>query len=126
MKKEIAAAVIALLLVAGAVVNTLWLKGFIGDLNRTIDDSRASCEAGDFDEAESLLREAIDGWNGAEGYTHIFIRHSEVDSATDAFYELLSLVCAQDAKSAVGAYEKLRAHLDSLYTMERVTVGSIF
>ena len=34
--------------------------------------------------------------------------------------------CAPGAQSASGAYEKLAAHLDSLYTMERVTLGSIF
>lgn len=38
----------------------------------------------------------------------------------------MSDVRSGDAQSASGAYEKLAAHLDSLYTMERVTLGSIF
>lgn len=69
---------------------------------------------------------AAQDWLGADGYTHIFIRHSEIDSTTDAFFELMSDVRSGDAQSASGAYEKLAAHLDSLYTMERVTLGSIF
>lgn len=126
MKKELAAAAVLLLLMAAALYNISYLKGFIGELTDTLEDSRAQCEAGDFVSAEELLRSAIDHWNASEGYTHILIRHSEVDSATDAFYELLSLVKARDAASADGAYEKLAAHLSSLYTMERVSIGSIF
>ena len=83
-----------------------------------------------------LLLLAIGSWfnlnylreftGGLEGYTHIFIRHSEIDSTTDAFFELMSDVRSGDAESAAGSYEKLLAHLSSLYTMERVTLGSIF
>lgn len=38
----------------------------------------------------------------------------------------MSDVRSRDAESAAGSYEKLLAHLSSLYTMERVTLGSIF
>lgn len=86
----------------------------------------AYCEAGQFELAEQELENAAQDWLGADGYTHIFIRHSEIDSTTDAFFELMSDVRSGDAQSASGAYEKLAAHLDSLYTMERVTLGSIF
>ena len=93
MKRELAAAAVLILLLAGSWWNLKYLRDF---------------------------------WLGADGYTHIFIRHSEIDSTTDAFFELMSDVRSGDAQSASGAYEKLAAHLDSLYTMERVTLGSIF
>ena len=86
----------------------------------------AYCYAGRFDLAEEVLSKAADEWLGTDGYTHIFIRHSEIDSTTDAFFELMSDVRSGDAESAAGSYEKLLAHLSSLYTMERVTLGSIF
>lgn len=126
MKKEIFAAGLLIAMFAGALYNIHFLRGFIGELTDTLYESRAACESGDFDGAEEHLRAAIDTWNSKEGYTHIFIRHAEIDSTSDAFYELLSDVSSKDASSAVGAYEKVLSHLLSIYTMERITLGSIF
>lgn len=126
MKRELAAAAVLILLLAGSWWNLKYLRDFTGGLCETLDLSRAYCEAGQFELAEQELEKAAQDWLGADGYTHIFIRHSEIDSTTDAFFELMSDVRSGDAQSASGAYEKLAAHLDSLYTMERVTLGSIF
>ncbi len=126
MKKEIFAAGLLLALFAAALYNIHFLRGFIGDLSDTLYESRDLCEAGDFDGAEESLRAAIDTWNSKDGYTHVLIRHSEIDSTTDAFYELLSEISSKDASAAVGAYEKVLAHLVSIYTMEKITLGSIF
>ena len=62
----------------------------------------------------------------ADSYTHIFIRHPEIDSTTDAFYELLDSVSAGDIKTTQGAFEKVEAHLASIAGMEHITIGSIF
>lgn len=126
MKRELAAAAVLILLLAGSWWNLKYLRDFTGGFSETLDLSRAYCEAGQFELAEQELEKAAQDWLGADGYTHIFIRHSEIDSTTDAFFELMSDVRSGDAQSASGAYEKLAAHLDSLYTMERVTLGSIF
>ena len=119
MKREIAAGLVLLLLAIGSWFNLNYLREFTGVLEEQLALSRAYCNAGRFDLAEEVLSEA-------DGYTHIFIRHSEIDSTTDAFFELMSDVRSGDAESAAGSYEKLLAHLSSLYTMERVTLGSIF
>lgn len=126
MKRELAAAAVLILLLAGSWWNLKYLRDFTGGFSEALDLSRAYCEAGQFELAEQELEKAAQDWLGADGYTHIFIRHSEIDSTTDAFFELMSDVRSGDAQSASGAYEKLAAHLNSLYTMERVTLGSIF
>lgn len=126
MKREIAAGAVLLLLAIGSWINLNYLKGFTGGLEEQLELSRAFCDSGRFVLAEDVLAQAADEWLGADGYTHIFIRHPEIDSTTDAFFELMSDVRAGDAESASGGYEKLAAHLNSLYTMERVTLGSIF
>ena len=118
MKREIAAGLVLLLLAIGSWFNLNYLREFTGGLEEQLALSRAYCYAGRFDLAEEVLSK--------DGYTHIFIRHSEIDSTTDAFFELMSDVRSGDAESAAGSYEKLLAHLSSLYTMERVTLGSIF
>lgn len=126
MKREIVAGAVLLLLALGSWINLNYLRDFTGGLAEKLELSRAYCSSGQFDLAEKSLSEAADIWLGADGYTHIFIRHPEIDSTTDAFFELMSDVRSHDAESASGSYEKLLAHLNSLYTMERVTLGSIF
>ena len=126
MKKELIAGTLLILLLAASYYNVYWLDRFVGELEAEVILSRACMEAGQFTDAEASLRRAIDRWIAADGYTHIFIRHSEIDSATDAFYDLLSDVKARDTESAVGSTEKVMAHLQGLVGMERPTLGSIF
>ncbi len=125
MKRELAAAVLLLALFIASLFNIRHLHGLTDGLCSLVEASQEACEAGSFEKAEVLLRSAMDDWKAAEGYTHVFIRHSEIDAATDAFCELLGDVRAGDGAAASGAYEKLISHLQSLYTMERVTPGSV-
>jgi len=126
MKKEIVAAALLLALIAGALYNVHWLDRFIGGILDSIDQSRECMETGDFKEAEDHMLLAIDTWTGADGYTHIFVRHSEINSTTDAFFEALSDVVSEDEKRAEGSFGKLDAQLLSIIGIERPKLGSIF
>lgn len=126
MKKEIAAAALLIALIAASLFNIRYLDNFIGGLTGALELSRRSMEAGDFTDAETYLRGAIDEWMAADGYTHIFIRHSEINSTTDAFYEALSDVVSHDTESATGSYGKLTAQLTSITGIEHLRFGSIF
>ena len=85
MKKAIAAAILLALLFGAAAWNIAHIDSLTGSLTVSADEALAHCRAEDYDAAEAALREAIERWYGAENYTHIMIRHAEVDSATDAF-----------------------------------------
>ena len=61
-----------------------------------------------------------------DGYTHIFIRHCEINSTTQAYFQLKSDIYAEDMGAAEGSYGLLMATLDSLMTMEQLSLGSIF
>lgn len=126
MRRELAAGTLLLCLIAASLLNLRHLHGLTDELCSLVEASQSACEAGSFKKAEVLLRSAMDSWESAEGYTHIFVRHSEIDSATDAFCELLGDVSARDPAAAAGSYEKLLSHLRGLYTMERLTPGSVF
>ena len=54
------------------------------------------------------------------------IRHAEVDSATDAFYAALEPILTRDADAAESAIECLKAHLQSIDSMEHVSFRSVF
>jgi hypothetical protein len=126
VRKTIVATVILVLLLVGTLFNIRCLDGYIGQMQGYVGDAQSSAETGDFDGAVASLRQAVDLWNSIDGYTHIFIRHSEIDSASDAFYELLGDLYARDADTARGSFEKVLYHLESISKIEHLTLGSIF
>ena len=126
MKKAVAAAILLALLFGAAAWNIAHIDSLTGSLTASADEALAHCRAEDYDAAEASLREAIERWDGAENYTHIMIRHAEVDSATDAFYAALEPILTHDADAAESAIECLKAHLQSIGSMEHVSFRSVF
>ena len=125
MKKEIGAILALAILFSCSIYNIHYMDNLAETMLIHVDTSRKRAESGDFGQAEAELRQAIDLWSASQGYTHIFIRHPEIDSATDAFYELLSDIISQDFEAAQGSYEKAAAHIRSIAAMEHLTLGSI-
>lgn len=126
MKKEIIASVLLLLAFAGILCNIRVNERIVSSLIDEVDLSYESLKSGDTAKAARKLDAAIEHWLSLDGYTHIFIRHSEINSTTDAFYGFKSDVCGGDTDAAEGSYGLLRETLHSLMTMERISLGSIF
>ena len=104
MKRELAAGLLLLALIGGAIYNIF----YVGELVRDIS-------------AEKALQK----WLGAERYTHIFVRHSEIDATADAFYDLMQSLSGGEYDGIEQAYSKLLYHLSSIATMEQISLGSI-
>ena len=126
MKKEIIAVILLALVFAGALINIKYDDQMIYDLEAEVKTAMESTRNGDFDNAKSQLDTAAEHWLSLDGYTHIFIRHSEIDSVTDAFFNLRSAIYEEEAGNCEGAYGQLMAHLESIRTMEHIRFGSIF
>ncbi len=126
MKKEIVAAVLLLLLFAGVLVNIRVNENIVSSLIDEVDASYESLKNGDTEKADEQLDAAIEHWLTLDGYTHIFIRHSEINATTDAFYGYRADVGDGDADTAAGSYGLLKETLLSLMTMEQISLGSIF
>ena len=90
-----------------------------------LEKSQSCAEELDMRGAGKNLDEALKIWLSAENYTHIFIRHSEIDSATDAFYELKQELGEPDMIKLKNAYEKLKYHIAGIDLMEHPSIGSI-
>lgn len=125
MRREISAAAILLLLLLFSLWNLRQIDALTGEIEKLLYYSYNAAEQGDFDEAENAAAEALDIWLNADGYTHIFIRHPEIDGTSDAFYELLSALREKDTELLSPAYGKLIYHLDSIDRMEHLTLGSM-
>ena len=126
MKKEIIALALLILLFSGSLYNISIMDNMVQTLEAQVDNSFNAARADDFKKASKLIDAAADDWLSRDGYTHIFIRHTEIDSTTDAFFEYISDIAAEDIGNAEGSYGMLMAHLDSLKTMEHISFGSIF
>ncbi len=126
MRKELAAAVILALVFIGVLVNIKVAGNIILSLEEDVTAAYESAEKGDFDRAKPQLDAAVEHWMSLDGYTHIFIRHSEINSTTEAYFQLKSDIYAEDMGAVEGSYGLLMATLDSLMTMEQLSLGSIF
>lgn len=126
MKKMYIGILILAVLFAASLYNVKYLEYKIGALVGIVEEANLAAEQQNYKAAAETLQKAINSWEAMDGYTHIFIRHSEIDGTTDAFYELKSELLAADLGAAAGAYGKLQAHLNSLITMEQVSLGSVF
>ncbi len=126
MKKEIISALLLLLIFSGVLVNIRINERIVSSLINEVDMSYENLKNGNKDKAMQQLDTAIEHWLNLDGYTHIFIRHSEINSTTDAFYGFRSDVGSGDADAANGSYGLLKETLLSLMTMEQISLGSVF
>ncbi len=126
MKREISAYILLIVLLLGSLINIKVLDSKIDSLRTQAESAYKSAQLHNYGKAKAELLSACDEWLGMDSYTHIFIRHSEIDSTTDAFFDMLSDIASEDAEGADGSYRKLDAHLSSLMTIEHLSFGSIF
>ena len=125
MKKEWIAAALLAFLFAAALINNACLDRLIGRIGEDIGRARELAERGEFAAAEAALDTAIEHWIAANSYTHIFIRHPEIDSTSDAFFELKELLAEENADGFPSAFDKLNYHLNSIDEMEHIRLGSV-
>ena len=127
MKREAVAAALFSALILFSFWNLRKIDKLTNEMTRLLESSEASAESGELDDALGYAEKALEVWLSAEGHTHIFIRHSEIDGTSDAFYELLSAIKDSDGDGSVlsPAYGKLLYHIDSISGMEHVSIGSI-
>ena len=124
MKRELAAGTLLALLIAGAWWNIRAVDRLTGEIMAGLDTAQAAEARGQPEEAREALDKALKRWLEADRYTHIFIRHAEIDATADAFYELQSQLLSGEGDSSA-AYDKLRYHLESIRQMEHPGLGSI-
>ena len=126
MKKAIAAAAVLALVFGAALWNIRNVERFTDELSAAVERSRRCETVHDHIGAAEALRHAIELWEGASGYTLIFLRHAEVDAVSDAFYELLSLLEGETGPGTEADYQRLTHHLRCIDETERITWRSVF
>ena len=126
MIKEIITVFLLVLMLAAAFLNIQYLKVLIEDITELISESKNAAVAGDWGKAATTAKHAEKLWDDKTGYTHVILRHGEIDTVSDALYDYISCINEQDVKASGAAADKVKYHLDSIYKMEQVRFGSIF
>ena len=126
MKREIG----ALLLLAALIGLSLWSIRRTDRLTEEVEQHLALSEkalrADDRDRASAELEAAERVWHASEHFTHVFLRHPELDGISDAFFSLRQGLDAGDGIELKAAYDLLRYHLECVDSMEHISPGSVF
>lgn len=125
MKKEIAAVCILVFILAASLVNVRVFSGITASLSSDIEEARTCARSGRWDEAGEKLSACIGRWSSLHGYTHIFIRHTEIDKISDALEEYLGALLSRDISAAESRYLVLIKQLNSVAEMERISLGTV-
>lgn len=126
MKKELFVGAFLLLMLAAAFINIYFLNKLTDKISVRIDDAITDVEKDNWSDAEKKAEQAVKMWRESDSYTHLVLRHSEVESATDALYGFAQQIYAHDAGGAKGAGASAKARVQSISEIERVHFGSIF
>ena len=62
----------------------------------------------------------------AGNYTHIFIRHTDIDALTAAFCDYRGAIAGRETGEIYAVYLRLSTGIRSLQSMEKLSAGSIF
>ena len=122
MRKLYMGAGILILLLLGTLYNVRYLDSMVSQLQSLVEKSEESFLSGDNEGAMASLNEALAIWEGHGLYEDIFIRHSEIDGLTYAFYETKDAIVRDEYEG----YQVLLAHLENIKNMEKISLGSIF
>ena len=125
MKKEGLAITIILFVILGSVLNLRYLKSLIHELDAQTNEAVSEAEEENWTTSEALASDVMMQWMKMDKYTHVFIRHGEIDAVTDAFCSLLGAIKSRDTSDIFMAQLTLHSRLNELVEMERVTPGSI-
>lgn len=126
MKKEIIVACVLILMLTGAVINIHYLNKLTDTVARSIEEAEKFVKDEDWAKAEKIAEEAVERWTTSDTYTHLVLRHPEIDSTTDGLYSFLEQVYAREPGAAAGAAKAAVARLKSISSIEEIKLGSVF
>lgn len=126
MKKEIIIGCFLIIMLGVSLVNIHYLNKLTDNVTQLIEQAENYAFEGNWNQSEKKAEEASNLWSNSETYTHLVLRHSEVESATDAIYGFLEQVYAKEQGALKGAAQAAVAHMKSISSIEQIKFGSIF
>ncbi len=126
MKKEVFAAALLAVIFALSVANAYCLDKLTGEIIELVDESGRMATCGEWEKSQEAAENASRIWKEQDPYTHIVLRHSDIESMNDDFYELLEHVYSHDAGATSSSAALVSEHLSSINQIEQIRIGSVF
>ncbi len=124
MIREIIAFSLLVALLALSLVNVTYIENKTELLAGEINEAHELYQKGDNEEAAARVEKSLNDWLSWESYSHIMLRHSEIDVITGAYYELLEQLEGEE-KVTDASFDALIETLNDIVKKERVTFGSL-
>ena len=124
MKREFVAIFLIAAILALALINIRHIENKTQALSEDIETAEKLYLNGDKKGAVAGIEDSLETWLSWDSYSHIMLRHSEIDVITDGYYDLLSELQGENEVTEA-SFGKLKEELHSIVVKERVTVESI-
>ncbi len=124
--KEVAAAVLLAVMIIVAAVNVAAINRLCDELSEHIEKAFDSLRNGDWETTEYYSESAMTLWERKDSYTHIVLRHSEIDTLSDALFDFYAAVREKNGGQSSAAAKKVLYHIESISKMEMPSFGSVF
>ena len=124
MKREYIAVLLIAAIMTLALINIRHIENKTLTLTSDIELAENLYINGDKAGAVDGIEASLDSWLHWDSYSHIMLRHNEIDIITDAYYELLTEL-EGESKAPSASFDRLKEELRSVIVKERVTLGSI-
>ncbi|PKM74164.1 MAG: hypothetical protein CVU91_03730 [Firmicutes bacterium HGW-Firmicutes-16] len=124
MIREIIAVSLLFALLALSLFNVKYIENKTDILANEIEQAHELYQNGDNEGAASHVEESLNNWLSWESYSHIMLRHSEIDIITGAYFALLEEL-EGDAKVTGASFDALIETLNDIAKKERITLGSL-
>ena len=105
--------------------NTLYLKALTEELTDLLTQAEVFGEAGDWDKALELTRQAESRWQEHALYLHTTLRHSDTDEIFLSFQEVAEFLHCQEGGEYSAANAVLIGRLDLLYEQEEFNLKNL-
>lgn len=126
MKKELIAAILLIVIIAGSIVNMRYIEHLTNEIVSFIDEASYAVTSEDWDTASEKAEKAVSLWNSNESHANIFLRHETINSATEAIYQFVMQTELEDVNEALVAAELAKDNFKNIALMEKLRFGSVF
>jgi len=126
MKKELAAIFVLVLVFATSLINIHFLNRLTSDIASLVEQADTFIREENWERAGDRAQKAFDRWENSDSYTHIVLRHSEIESVSVALGDLIKEIYAENAGAARGAARSAAERVRSVSSVERLRLNNIF
>lgn len=125
MKREIIAVGILVTLIILSLFSTNYVTDRANSIYGELEISGKYSAQGDEENALEHAEAALDGWLNLQKHAYIFLRQPEFDEVTNSFSELLCSL-ENNGTATPFEYRSLKLNMDSVISIEEVSIASIF